>query len=101
MPAALGGTRGKGRSEQQRGHLGAHSLHLAAHPGASPQAEGPAPGTLQAPVSGTLSSHPSRPSPSCALMWVTSPPLSRRALCPGASATRASWGTIPSILLQP
>lgn len=57
----------------------APSLHLAAHPGVSPHAAGPAPGVLQAPISGTVSSHPSRPSPSCALMQVTSPPLRPRA----------------------
>lgn len=75
----------------------APSLHLAAHPGASPQAAGPAPGVLQAPISGTVSSHPSRPH---AGHFTTSEPRSLVSR-PGARITRASWGGIPSILLQP
>lgn len=67
-------------SSEEATWVPAASLHLAAHPSASPHAAGPAPGVLQAPISLTVSSHPSRP-PSCALTRVTSPPLS-----PGASS---------------
>ena len=77
----------------------AASLPLAAHPGASPHAAGPAPGMLQAPISLTSLLTFSRLCPHTG-HFTTSEPRSFVSR-PGARITRASWGALPSILLQP
>lgn len=104
MPAAPGGTGGKGRSEQRRGHLGACSLPaLGCSPRCQPSRSRPCP--WRAPGShlwhSELTSLPTF-SKLCphAGHFTTSAPQSLVSR-PGARITRASRGAIPSNLLQP
>ena len=103
MPAALGGTGGKGRSEQRRGHLGACCLPaLGCSPQCQPSRSRPCP--WRAPGShlshSELTSLPTSKLCPHAGHFTTSEPRSFVSR-PGARITRASWGAMPSILLQP